>query len=152
MNLSAPRWLRPIAGEFAAQTVCLPAGPDRPGIGGLLLWQDGENFLRLDRGRAGPHEIWFHGAIDGDDVILGRGRLSGERVALRLERHGDRVRALCSADGERWFTVGQVELLLADALQIGLHAIGWIDRTIYHGAYPEGTAIRFECFELWESE
>jgi hypothetical protein len=32
---------------------------------------------------------------------------------------------------------------------VGLHAIGMIDRTIYPGAYPEGTAIRFECFALW---
>jgi hypothetical protein len=30
-------------------------------------------------------------------------------------------------------------------------AIGNIDRTIYRGAYPDGTAIRFESFMLWES-
>jgi hypothetical protein len=30
-----------------------------------------------------------------------------------------------------------------------MHAIGSIDRTIYRGAYPEGTAIRFESFRLW---
>jgi hypothetical protein len=34
-------------------------------------------------------------------------------------------------------------------LQIGQHAIGNIDRSIYHGAYPDGTAIRFESFEVW---
>jgi hypothetical protein len=28
-----------------------------------------------------------------------------------------------------------------------LHAIGYIDRAIYHGAFPEGTAIRFETFQ-----
>jgi hypothetical protein len=33
-----------------------------------------------------------------------------------------------------------------------VHAIGWIDRTIYHGAYPEGTVIRFESFDLWTDE
>jgi hypothetical protein len=27
-----------------------------------------------------------------------------------------------------------------------------IDRTIYHGAYPEGTAIRFACFDVWTAE
>jgi hypothetical protein len=27
-----------------------------------------------------------------------------------------------------------------------------IDRTIYHGAYPEGTAIRFTGFEVWEGQ
>jgi hypothetical protein len=30
-----------------------------------------------------------------------------------------------------------------------LHAIGYIDRTIHPGAYPEGTAIRFESFRIW---
>jgi hypothetical protein len=32
---------------------------------------------------------------------------------------------------------------------VGLHAIGTIDHTIYHGAYPEGTAICFTTFEMW---
>jgi hypothetical protein len=32
---------------------------------------------------------------------------------------------------------------------IGRLAVNPIDRTIYHGAYPEGTAVRFESFELW---
>ncbi|MBI3721796.1 MAG: hypothetical protein HY248_04510 [Fimbriimonas ginsengisoli] len=34
----------------------------------------------------------------------------------------------------------------------GLHAIGQTDRTIYPGAYPGGTAIRFERFELWTKD
>jgi hypothetical protein len=34
--------------------------------------------------------------------------------------------------------------------QVGLYAIGSIDRGLYPGAYPEGTAIRFERFALWE--
>jgi len=36
-----------------------------------------------------------------------------------------------------------------DPLQVGVCAIGNIDRTAYHGAYPEGTAIRFETFQMW---
>jgi tetratricopeptide (TPR) repeat protein len=151
LNVSAPRWMRPIQNAFVVQTVCRPPLPDRPGIGGLLLWKDRESFLRLDRGRAGPHEIWFHGAIDGDDVILGRGRLPTECITLRLERNGEQVGAFCSGDGENWFTVGQAHFPVLDPLEIGLHAAGWIDRTLYHGAYPEGTAMRFERFGLWVS-
>jgi hypothetical protein len=37
-----------------------------------------------------------------------------------------------------------------DPVQIGVYAIGDIDRTIYPGAYPDGTAIRFESFEIWQ--
>ena len=75
--------------------------------------------------------------------------MASGRVFLRLERVGERVDALCSADGERWFTVGHVAFPVEDPVRVGLHAIGNIDRSVYHGAYPDGTAIRFESFQLW---
>jgi hypothetical protein len=123
-----------------------------PTIGGLLLWKDKQNYLRLDKGIRGKHEINFSGCIANKDLIIGRGRLVSERAYLRLERVGNCVNALCSADGEAWFTAGGVEFPVEDPVEVGVHAIGMIDRTIYHGAYPEGTAIRFEGFELWGSE
>jgi DNA-binding SARP family transcriptional activator len=155
INLSAPRLMQnaPKKMNWAAQTVCGPASLDKPAIGGLLLWQDQENYLRLDRGTAGVHEIAFGGCLDNQDLLIGRGRLpldQSDRVTLRLERIDSRVNALCSADGEAWFTVGHIEFPAGDPLQIGLHAIGCVDRIIYHGAYPDGTAIRFESFTLWE--
>jgi regulation of enolase protein 1 (concanavalin A-like superfamily) len=151
INLSAPRILRPASGDFAVQTVCVPVSAEKPAIGGMLLWKDKENYLRLDRGISGAHEISLVGCVGNKDVIIGRGRLPTERVFLRLERIGSRVNALCSADGQAWFTAGHVEFPVADPVEVGLHAIGNIDRTIYHGAYPDGTAIRFESFQLWET-
>ncbi len=157
VNLSAPRLLRPAPQNrsWAVETTCAPARADRPSIGGLLLWKDKENYLRLDRGTRGNREISFQGCLANQDVILGRGRLAvgdEEPVLLRLERTDDRVDALCSADGEQWFSVGHVEFPAEGPLQVGLHAIGMIDRTIYHGAYPDGTAIRFKSFTLWGPE
>jgi len=151
INLSAPRLLRsaPETNDFAAQTVCVPVAGETPAIGGLLLWVDQENYLRLDRGFRGIHEICLQGCLKNKDIIIGRGRLPVDRVFLRLERVGVRVDALCSADGEEWFTVGQVDFPSEDPMQAGLHAIGNIDRTIYHGAHPSGTAIRFESFAMW---
>ena len=72
-----------------------------------------------------------------------------ELLDSALERLGRRVTALCSRDGEEWFTVGHVEFPAADPLQVGLHAIGMIDRLSYPGAWPEGTAMRFESFQLF---
>jgi tetratricopeptide (TPR) repeat protein len=149
LNLSAPRLLRPAAGDLAVETVCLPASSDKLAVGGLLLWKDERNYLRLDRGEWGPYEISFHGCIDKQDLRIGRGRLPAERIFLRLERLNGHLNALCSADGAEWFTAGQVEFPVEDPVEVGLHAIGTIDRTIYPGAYPEGTAIRFERFDLW---
>jgi hypothetical protein len=67
-----------------------------------------------------------------------------------LERVGDRVNELCSADGAQWYTVGHAVFPVQDPVQVGVHAIGTINRMVYRGAYPEGTAIRFESVQMWE--
>jgi hypothetical protein len=159
INLSAPRLLRTVLldTDFAIETVCVPVSQNQPAIGGLLLWKDKENYLRLDVGTRGADEISFQGCLDNEDLIIGRGRLAveesairGSGVWLRLEWQADSVRALCSADGEGWYTAGSVVFLFEQGaeIQVGLHAIGNIDRSIYHGAYPDGTAIRFASFEV----
>jgi DNA-binding SARP family transcriptional activator len=148
VNLSAPRLLRSAAGDVAIETSCLPALADRPAIGGLLLWKDQENYLRLDRGTRGPAEISFSGCLANREVILGRGRLPAERIYLRLERRGGQVRALCSADGEHWLTAGETAFPVTEPVQVGVHAIGEIERRVYQGAFLEGSAIRFEQFTL----
>jgi hypothetical protein len=121
----------------------------RTPIGGLLLWQDKEHYLALERGRWGAADIAFRGCLENQDRLIGRGRLPGEQVWLRLERQGSRVRALCSAGGQEWLTAGEVEFAARDGEQVGLHAIGMIDRTIYHGAFPQGTAMRFASVDVW---
>lgn len=148
-NHSAPRILRQVSGSFAAQTVASSVTSDKPAIGGILLWSDEENYLRIDIGVAGPDEITFMGCIGNVDRVIGRGSLPSEGHFLRVERIGDNIRALCSGDGSKWFSVGQVEFSAGDVVEIGLHAIGCIDRTVYHGAYGEGTEICFESFHLW---
>lgn len=143
-NVSAPRLLQPVAGDFAIQVVCRAAETDRPAIGGLLLWHDQENYLRLTWGEYGAAAVTLVGCMANIDQMLGRGRLvhSGQ-VHLRLERIGSQVRALCSANGQAWFCAGIVTFSTTTELAIGLHAIGKIDRTFYPGAYPAGTAIHF---------
>jgi hypothetical protein len=49
----------------------------------------------------------------------------------------------------RWSACVNARRVPLDPVEVGVHAIGMIDRTIYPGAYPEGTAIRFERFDLW---
>ena len=147
-NASAPRLVQTAEGDFVMQTRCQPAMTDRPGIGGLLIWQDEENYLRLDIGTRGPHEVSFSGRLASSDVTIGRGRLPAAGTRLRLERAGSRVRSLCSAEGEVWFTAGESEFPVEGPLEVGVHAIGDIDRIVYPGAFPNGTAIRFDEFRL----
>ncbi len=49
-----------------------------------------------------------------------------------------------------WFTLGCADFPVEGPLHVGLHAIGNIDRTMYPGAFPDGTAVRFESFQMWE--
>jgi hypothetical protein len=130
------------------------------------MWDDRENYLWLDVGTGGAREVRFGGCIANADCVIGRGRLpcivsqdelAGDRapaflkeeVYLRLERLGDRVRALCGTDGIKWFSVGEATLPVADPLQVGLFANGDLSRLLYPAAYPDGTAIRFSSFRLW---
>ena len=46
--------------------------------------------------------------------------------------------------------MGHVTFPTEGPLQVGVHAIGKIDRTVYPGGYAKGTAIRFESFQLWQ--
>ena len=98
-------------------------------------------------------DIAFMGCVDNNDIFIGRGQLRDdemkERIFLRLTQRGTHVEAFCSVDGKQWWTVGLVEFPVSNSMQVGVHAIGEIDRTIYHGAYPDGTAIRFTEFKMW---
>ncbi|MBW7885469.1 MAG: AAA family ATPase, partial [Caldilineaceae bacterium] len=143
-NLSAPRLVRPATGDFAVQATCRAALPDRPAIGGLLLWQDKTNYLRLTWGELGGDQVAFAGSRDNSNLVIGRGRLPNQGcVMLRLERRAAAVCAFVSADGQEWLGVGQTHLPADGPLLVGLHAIGQIDRIVWPDAYPEGTAIRF---------
>lgn len=143
-NLSAPRLLRPICGAFALEVTCTSADPDRPALGGLLLWQDRAHYLRLTWNTHGPGEINLLGCLDNHDLLLGRGSVAAAPLAhLRFERSGRRVRGLYSADGATWYSVGDVDFAAADPLLAGPLAIGLIHRYVYAGEFTEGTAIRF---------
>jgi tetratricopeptide (TPR) repeat protein len=165
MNVSAPRWMRPLpsAGTGSAiQVNCEPARADRPGIGGLLLWKDRRHYLWLERGRFGPEDIAFGGCIANRDRVIGRGRLPGSPVALRLALSDGQVHAFCSSNEGQWFSVGHTAFPLDETVRAGVHALGidgvidqltgMIDQIVYLDVYPEGTAIRFAGFKLWEGE
>lgn len=146
--LTAPCLLQPIAGDWVVQVVCRRPMADRPAIGGLLLWQDKWHFLRLDWGTRSQAEVALQGCVKRKEMVSGRGRLPGERVYLRLERTGDRLRGYCSHDGETWFRVGQVDFAVTAPVQIGLFTASYIERLIDPGAYTEGTAIHFTNFQI----
>ncbi len=148
-NFAAPRFLRSIEGDFAVETICTPAYDDRLSLGGVLLWLDRQNYLRLTWNAFAPGGIDLSGCRNNVDGLFGIGRLpDANRIYLRLERSGDRVRGLCSGDGLTWYSVGAIDFPTANSVEVGPLAIGMIHRYVHAGAWPEGSAIRFEAFGI----
>ena len=46
------------------------------------------------------------------------------------------MRGLCSADGRNWFAVGHVDFPVRDPVEVGLYAIGSVDRVSFRPFYP----------------
>ncbi|MCL4862848.1 MAG: AAA family ATPase [Caldilineaceae bacterium] len=148
-NLGAPRLLRPLRGSFALECCCSAALPDRLAMGGLLLWQDQANYLRLTWNTHGPGEINLLGCLENRDLLLGRGSLpNADRVYLRLERQGGVVRALYSADAVEWNCVGAVEFAANRTVDAGLLASGFVPRYAVPAGYAPGTALHFSSLRL----
>jgi hypothetical protein len=152
INHSSPCFLvkEPLSGDFTLQVTCGPGADERPAIGGLLVWQSEQYWFCFETGTRGPEEVNLRGFLDNFDQVFGRGQVDSQSRVLRLERHGDQLSAFCSPDGETWFNAGSAQIATPHPVQVGLHAIGHINRTSYPGAYPHGTAIRFEDFRLWD--
>jgi tetratricopeptide (TPR) repeat protein len=183
INHSAPRLLHRLeametATGFVLAAIAVPAAEDRPATGGLLLWVDEDNFVRLDWGKLGPRDVALLACKRGQDMLIGRGRLpdaSGEhvpgpaprptRVWLRfaVRRTGDsadiglepaqrvplwHVTALCSVNGKQWWTAGSTTFALPPSAKGGVYATGRIDRVVHPGAWPHGTGIAFRSVQL----
>ncbi len=165
LNLNAPRLLRAVKENFSIQVTCCAPPPANKStspeiaIGGLLVWQDENNFMRLVWGLHGPNDLSFEGCLQNRSVIQGRGLLPGAMLAeqsvgaiLCLEKRGDWIEALCAPIDQpaAWYSVGRAYFSSCGSLQAGLHAVGWIDRSAYPGAYPRGTRTQFQELHMEE--
>jgi hypothetical protein len=146
-GMQAPRVLRSVAGDFTAQVkvTCDLTPGDKPGKegsassffgAGLLLWQDKDNYLRLERnawwvadaGRYASYpplvEYFKDGEYQNTDPL---GTLDevfkGRSTWLRLERKGDTVLASYSHDGKQWSEARTVDVNLPKKVQIGVDAV-----------------------------
>jgi hypothetical protein len=143
----APRVLRSVVGDFTAQVkvTCDLTPGDKPGKegsassffgAGLLLWQDKDNYLRLERNAwwvadAARHasypplvEYFKNGEYQNTDPAgTLDGAFKGRSTWLRLERKGDSVTASYSHDGKEWTEAKTVEVKLPEKVQIGVDAV-----------------------------
>jgi uncharacterized protein (TIGR03067 family) len=154
-NLNAPRVLRDVEGDFEAHVTVLPyrrpqapvtTSPSQPYVGaGLVVWQDGENFLRLFRSWMPTSNVFIHpecyvgGAAAGPDVT---GSIGDQPTHLRIRRAGDRLQLAAGPDGQTWTDLATVaNLPLAARVRVGVAAVNSTD---------EDFTARFEGFTMTE--
>ena len=81
-----------------------------------------------------------------DAIRQARARIKDSAVRTPL------VRLPYDGPREIWLKLEMLQPVGSFKIRGARNAIGAIDRTIYPGAHREGTAIRFESFELWGAD
>jgi hypothetical protein len=134
-NVSAPRVLHDVTGDFHLQVRVLPfprpaARTALPGkrsyVGaGLVIWQDSRTFIRFLRAANGDTN-WLAASAEAfqDGKMKGDGSRLIDDIAtyLRIERKGDMVTYATSADGQNWADIRMPPLKLAAQLKVGVAA------------------------------
>jgi regulation of enolase protein 1 (concanavalin A-like superfamily) len=144
-QMNAPRLLRDIKGDFSLEVRLVGNYPTSsttlitqrfPFHGaGLLLWQDQDNYIRLERatifaGGKQRHYINFEKRANGQfafdteertgKVITRSETIQG--VSLRLEQRQGQVLGFYSADGQKWESVGKFKADWTQPTQVGFVA------------------------------
>jgi hypothetical protein len=139
--MNAPRVLQEIEGDFSAE-VQIPLPPPYRAVGkpgeflwfgaGLVVWQDDENYLRLERARDSfPDRNPFTYAnwelrSRGKQARKNAGRniifTESQSVFLKLQRKGDVFSAASSLDGSNWKELPPFIAELSKKLLVGVSA------------------------------
>ena len=135
-QLNAPRVLQEIQGDFVAavkvHSFPLPAEGTSTSNGicfvssGLLLWQDGDNFIRLDRAAIGGFPtpaVLVEFYENGKPTVQAFKEIEDKDVQLRMTRGGGKIKFEFSTDGMTWNLVHSSEIPLPNVLQVGVLAI-----------------------------
>lgn len=153
-KFNAPRVLREVDGDFV---LTVKVGGDfNPGpkstnpksvpylAGGILLWSDSDNFIRLERAsmRRGPRVIPHVAFLEQEGGYGGavhNESFRGGDCYLRLERKGSRILGAISGDGTTWKQLKPIDTVWPKKLKVGLGAISTSSNPF---------AVKFEEFDL----
>jgi regulation of enolase protein 1 (concanavalin A-like superfamily) len=112
--------------------------------GGLLLWNDRQNFLRLERAgmnrnglvqTSGYLELCQNGRVAASQVHT----VPEQDTYLRMERRGNQVLTAVSQDGRTWVPLQSVVINYPSKVRVGVFAIN---------AAQQPLAVRYEEFRL----
>ena len=143
-KLNAPRILRAVKGDFAAQVTVL--GEVRPGPGatspyapyhgaGLLIWRDAKNYIRLERaafikdGAFSPY-VNFEQRKDGRLASSEGGPSADAPLVLRLERLGGEITGSYHTPGGPTKSLPPLAAAYPEALRVGILAVNAADNPL----------------------
>jgi regulation of enolase protein 1 (concanavalin A-like superfamily) len=147
-NYDAPRILQPVTGNFEA-TTCVSGGFTQSGFrGGLLIWKDTNNYMRLEKW--GTNQVLMYGVLDGV-VSYQQGTLSSNYnpLYLKLEKSGTTLTGSWSSDGIAWNTVKSYTFNAADPVEVGLFVIN-VGTASFSADFDYFHIVPGEIFELPE--
>lgn len=126
-NYDAPRLLQLVEGDFEVETA-LEFSPRRSYQGaGILVWQDMDNFVRLELGYYVDRRAVLFDKEEGGwyrHVTPPEANpVEADLVELRLRRVGDRLWAWWRRPAERWRLMGSTTLPLRRQVWVGLALI-----------------------------
>jgi regulation of enolase protein 1 (concanavalin A-like superfamily) len=139
-TMNGPRVIQEVAGDFVATVKVtgsfdpghIPTGPRSVPYngGGLLVWLDQGNYIRLERGA-----MYRNGRVMG--LLIFESRENGTKAQghnkggldprtdlwLRVERKGNVIAGFFSRDGKEWDALEPMEVEWARTLKVGVDAI-----------------------------
>jgi regulation of enolase protein 1 (concanavalin A-like superfamily) len=142
--MNAPRVVQDVAGDFEITVKVTGyftpgeesavAGGLRFNSAGLLVYQNDDNYIRLERNAmvVGTQtycfpplcEIFAEGKYRGiNRQATAEAYFQGKSTWLRIKRAGDYFKPAVSHDGQTWEELPRVEVVLADRLQVGVAAV-----------------------------
>ncbi len=141
-KVNAPRILQDAEGDFSVQVKVAGAiRPEKGSVipnlgssasfqaGSLLIWEDDNNFVRLDRAclNRGDKPVsfgYFHAFKDGKRVVHLSQDFQDRETYLRLERRDGQILAAVSQDGgKNWDSFRPQTVQLAKKLKVGVAAL-----------------------------
>lgn len=151
---NAPRVLQEVTGDFTVQVkVCGALQPrtaaNPPGrvpfqSGGLLVWSDQGNYLRLERaalsrdGKVSSSAL-FEQRSNGLRTASFMMDIADQDMYLRLERRGEAFSAFVSSDGQHWQPNRRLNAAFPARVQVGVAVIN---------AAQQPLQVRFEGWQL----